>query len=168
MNKKNKREGYFASIKRRDPAARHNLQILLTYPCIRVLIYFKIATFFRRIKLKLISEWIMQVARRRTNIEIHPEAKIGRHLFIDHGTGVVIGATAIIGDNVTIYHGVTLGGRDLSKGKRHPTIGNDVVIGCGAIILGNITIGNNARIGAGALVLNDVAENGIVYGTKSN
>lgn len=167
-SKKNKKEGYFASIKRRDPAARHNLQILLTYPCIRVLIYYKIARFFRRLHLLLISEWIMQCARRRTNIEIHPGATIGKNLFIDHGTGVVIGETAIIGNNVTIYHGVTLGGRSLNKGKRHPTIGNDVVIGCNASVLGNISIGNNARIGANALVVDDVPENEVIYGTKSN
>lgn len=167
MSEKIKKEGYFASIKRRDPAARHNLQILLTYPCIRALIYYKIAHFFWKIHFKLFAEWLTMIARRRTNIEIHPACKIGRNLFIDHGTGVVIGETAEIGDDVLIYHGVTLGGRNKEKGKRHPTVGNHVVIGCGAKLLGDIKIGDNAKIGANALVIKDVPENTIIYGPKN-
>lgn len=167
MSKENKKESYFASIKRRDPAARHNLQIFLTYPCIRALAYYKVAHFFWKIHFKLLAEWITLIERRRTNIEIHPAAKIGRHLFIDHGTGVVIGETAEIGDNVTIYHGVTLGGKSTEKGKRHPTVGNNVIIGCGAKILGDVLIGDNAKIGANALVDHDVPDNGIVYGPRN-
>lgn len=167
MSKKAKKESYFSSIKRRDPAARHNLQILFTYPGVRALGYYKVAHFLWKIHLKFLAEWLTLIARRRTNIEIHPAAKIGKHLFIDHGTGVVIGETAEIGDDVLIYHGVTLGGKTTESCKRHPTIGNNVIIGCGAKLLGDIIIGDNAKIGANALVDHDVPENGIVYGPRN-
>lgn len=163
-----KKESFFTSIKRRDPAARNILQIILLYPGVHALFWYRIANFFWRIKLKLLAELIAHFIRFFTGIEIHPGAKIGKNLFIDHGMGVVIGETAIIGDNVLIYHNVTLGGRGDKKGKRHPTIGNDVIIGTGAKILGNITIGNNAKIGANALVIKDVDENVIIYGPLSH
>lgn len=157
---------YWKSIKERDPAARHYLQIILTYPGVHALIWYRIAHFFFKIHFKLLAEIITYLVRCHINIEIHPGAKIGKHFFIDHGTGVVIGETSIIGDNVTIYHGVTLGGHGTERGKRHPTVGNNVMIGAGATVLGNIVIGNNAKIGANATVLNDVPENATVIGVK--
>ena len=155
---------YFRSIKQRDPAARHFLQILLVYPGVHIMIFYRIARIFYILKLKLIAQIIMYIGRMITKIEIHPGARIGKRLFIDHGAGVVIGETAIIGDDVTIYHGVTLGGVGESRCKRHPTIGNNVVIGAGAKVLGNIVIGNNVKIGANAVVLNDVPDNTTVVG----
>lgn len=157
---------YFKSIKERDPAARYTLQILLTYPGVHAMIYYRIAHFFWKIHFKLLAEIITNIARRRTNIEIHPGAKIGKRLFIDHGTGVVIGETTIIGDDVTMYHGVTLGGTGAQHVKRHPTIEDGVLIGCGAKVLGNITIHKNAKIGANATVLHDVPEGATVIGKK--
>lgn len=157
---------YWKSIKQRDPAARHYLQIILTYPGVHALIWYRISHFFFVIHLKLIAEIITYLVRCHLNIEIHPGAKIGKHFFIDHGTGVVIGETSIIGDNVTIYHGVTLGGHGTEHGKRHPTVGNNVMIGAGATVLGNITIGNDAKIGANATVLNDVPDGATVIGVK--
>ncbi len=158
--------GYFKSIKERDPAARHWLQILFLYPCVRVMFWFRIAHFFYKIKLKFIGEGIMFLLRRRYGIEIHPAAKIGKRLFIDHGVGVVIGETTIIGDDCTIYQGVSLGGTGKEKGKRHPTIGNNVMIGAGAQILGNVTIGDNTKIGANTVVLHNVESNQTVVGVK--
>ena len=158
--------GYFKSIKRRDPAARHALQIIMTYPGFKAMFWHRVAHFFYKIHFKLLSEIIACITRFRTGIEIHPGAKIGKRLFIDHGMGVVIGETTIIGDDVTIYHGVTLGGRGLEKTKRHPTIGNNVIIGAHAQVLGNITIGNNVSIGANATVVNDVLSNSVVVGPK--
>lgn len=155
---------YFKSIKKRDPAARHFLQMILCYPGVKVMIYYRIARVFYKLHLKLIAEFIMYIARFVTNIEIHPGAKIGKRLFIDHGAGVVIGETAIIGDDVIMYHGVTLGGRKFDHVKRHPTVGSNVMIGTGAKILGNITVGNNINIAANALVLKDVPDNETVIG----
>lgn len=157
---------YWKSIKQRDPAARHFLQIILTYPGVHALIWYRIAHFLFKIHLKLLAEIITYLVRCHLNIEIHPGAKIGRHLFIDHGTGVVIGETSIIGNNVTLYHGVTLGGHGTERGKRHPTIGNNVMIGAGATVLGNVTIGNDAKIGANATVLNDVPDGATIIGVK--
>lgn len=157
---------YFKSIKDRDPAARHFLQIILCYPGVQALFWYRIAHFLFKIKLKLIAELITYVVRCLLNIEIHPGAKIGKYFFIDHGTGTVIGETAIIGDNVTMYHGVTLGGRGTEHGKRHPTILNNVYIGAGATVLGNITIGNDVKIGANATVLEDVPDGATIIGLK--
>lgn len=162
MNKKVKKEGYYASIKRRDPAARNNLQIFFLYPGVRVLRAYRVAHWLWNIKLKFLAEWIMSMARTTTLIEIHPGATIGKNLFIDHGSGVVIGETAIIGDNVTMYHGVTLGGLKWEKGKRHPTIEDDVYIGTGAKILGNVTVGKGARIGANVIIRENVPAGAII------
>lgn len=158
--------GYFKSVKERDPAARNWLQILLLYPGVKALIYYRIAHFFYKIKLKFIAEFIMYIVRVRFTIDIHPGCKIGKRLFIDHGAGVVIGETSIIGDDCTIYQGVSLGGTGKEKGKRHPTVGNNVMLGAGSKILGNITIGNNAKIGANTVVLSSVPENVTVVGYK--
>lgn len=161
-NEKTKQEGYYASIKRRDPAARNAWQIFWLYPSVIALRWYRVAHFFWGIHLKFIAEMMMSYARWRTGIEIHPAATIGRNLFIDHGMGTVIGETAIIGDNVTMFHGVTLGGVSMKKGKRHPTIGNNVLLGTGAKVLGNISVGDNARIGANVTVREDVAANTVV------
>ncbi|NGU53837.1 serine O-acetyltransferase [Clostridium perfringens] len=144
------------NVMKNDPAARTKLEVLLLYQSIHVLIFYRIAHGLYKIKLFFLARLISQLGRFFTGIEIHPGAKIGKGLFIDHGMGVVIGETAEIGDNVTIYHGVTLGGTGKDKGKRHPTIGNDVIIGCGAKILGPISIGNGAKIGANSVVLKNV------------
>ncbi|MDD5027811.1 MAG: serine O-acetyltransferase, partial [Candidatus Omnitrophica bacterium] len=125
---------------------------------------YRVGNFFYRIKFFFLARFISQLARWATGIEIHPGARIGKGLFIDHGMGVVVGETAIIGDNVLLYQGVTLGGTGLEQGKRHPTIGNNVVIGAGAKILGNITIGDNSYIGANAVVIKDVPANSTVVG----
>lgn len=146
------------NVMKNDPAARTKLEVLLLYQSIHVLIFYRIANRFYKMKLFFLARLISQLGRFFTGIEIHPGAKIGRGLFIDHGMGVVIGETAEVGDNVTIYHGVTLGGTGKHKGKRHPTVGDNVIIGCGAKILGPIYIGNNAKIGANAVVLKDVPE----------
>lgn len=157
---------YFKSIKERDPAARHFLQILLCYPGVHALIWYRIAHFFWRIHFKLLAELITYLVRCHINIEIHPGATIGKNFFIDHGTGVVIGETTIIGSNCTLYHGVTLGGHGTEHGKRHPTVLDNVMIGAGATVLGNITIGNDAKIGANATVLQDVPDGATVIGVK--
>lgn len=146
------------AIKERDPAARSTLEVLLLYDGFRAVRYYRIANWFFRRKMFFIARWFSQRCLRKTNIEIHPGATIGRRLFIDHGTGVVIGETAVIGDDCTIYQGVTLGGTGKDKGKRHPTLGNNVMVGAGAKILGPIKIGNNVRIAAGAVVLNDIPD----------
>lgn len=144
------------NVMKNDPAARTKLEVLLLYQSIHVLIFYRIAHGLYKIKLFFLARLISQLGRFFTGIEIHPGAKIGKGLFIDHGMGVVIGETAEIGDNVTIYHGVTLGGTGKDKGKRHPTIGNNVIIGCGAKILGAISIGDGAKIGANSVVLKNV------------
>ena len=162
---------FLQSIIDRDPAARSKLSLILTYPGVKAVFFHRIANFFSTAKFHLIARIISQFSRFLTGIEIHPNAKIGKNLFIDHGMGVVIGETSEIGDNVTIYHAVTLGGSSPSIDsesqryeKRHPTIGNDVVIGSGAQIIGPIKIGNNSRIAANAVVVKDVPENATMVG----
>ena len=150
-------------IKEKDPAISSTIEVFL-YPCFKALIYYKISHYFYLKKHYIIARYLSEKAKRKTGIEIHPGAVIGKGLFIDHGTGVVIGETAIIGDNVTMFHGVTLGGTGKEKGKRHPTIGNNVFIGSGAKLLGNITIGDNVKIGANAVVLKDIPSNTTVVG----
>lgn len=150
-------------IKTKDPSINSVLEVFL-YPSFRVLLYYKFAHYFYLKKWYFIARYISEFAKRRTGIEIHPGAVIGKNLFIDHGCGVVIGETAIIGDNVLIYHGVTLGGTGKEKGKRHPTIGNNVMIGSGAKILGNIVIGDFVKIGANSVVLDSVPCNCTVVG----
>lgn len=150
-------------IKSKDPAIKSYLEVFL-YPSFKVMIYYKVANFLYTKKRYFLARYLSEKAKRKTGIEIHPGAKIGKNLFIDHGTGVVIGETTIIGNNVTIYHGVTLGGISSDNVKRHPTIGNNVMIGCGAKVLGNITIGNDVKIGANAVVIHDVENNKTVVG----
>ena len=140
----------------RDPAARNYFEILTTYPGVHALILHRLAHFLWSIKLKLIARIFSHLARILTGIEIHPGAQIGRRFFIDHGMGIVIGETAIIGDDCTLYHGVTLGGTTWKKGKRHPTLKDNVVIGAGAKVLGPITLGNNSKVGSNAVVVNDI------------
>lgn len=152
------------AVKERDPAARSTLEVLLCYPGLHALFFHRIAYFFYRHGLKLIARLTSQFSRWLTGIEIHPGAKVGEGLFIDHGMGVVIGETAELGDNVTIYQGVTLGGTGKEKGKRHPSIGDNVVIGAGAKVLGPIEIGDNSRIGAGSVVLRSVPPGATVVG----
>ena len=147
-----------------DPAARSKLEVLLLYPCIHVQIAHKLSHFLYKHKWFFLARLISQIARFFTGIEIHPGATIGKGLCIDHGMGVVIGETAEIGDDVLIYHGVTLGGTGKDKGKRHPTIGNGVVIGAGAKVLGPIKVGNNAKIGANAVVVKGVPEGATAVG----
>ena len=146
-----------------DPAAESKLMIYLTYPHIKALNYHDFAHKLYKRGWHTLARLLSKRARRLTGIEIHPGAKIGKGLFIDHGMGVVIGETAIVGNNVTMYHGTTLGGTTLDPIKRHPTIGDNVVIGAGAKVLGNITIGNNSKIGANAVVKHSVPEGTIVY-----
>jgi serine O-acetyltransferase len=157
---------YLKSIKKRDPAARHYLQILLFYPGVKALFWHRIAHFFYRMKLKLVGEMISYLVRMVHGIEIHPNATIGKRLFIDHGMGVVIGETTVIGDDCLIYQGATLGGTGKEHKKRHPTLGNNVMVGAGAKILGNITIGNNVKIGANTVVLRDVPDGETIVGPK--
>ncbi|MFL0194459.1 serine O-acetyltransferase EpsC [Clostridium sp. WILCCON 0269] len=142
-----------------DPAARNPLEVFLLYSFIHAVIHYRIAHFFYKRKCFFIARFISQVSRALTGIEIHPGAQIGKGLFIDHGMGVVIGETAEVGDNVTLYHGVTLGGTGKDTGKRHPTVGNNVFIGSGAKLLGPIVIGDNVKIGANSVVLKDVPSN---------
>ena len=162
---------YLQSIIDRDPAARSKLNEILTYPGVKAVFLYMIANFFSVAKFYLVARMISQFARFITGIEIHPAAKIGKNLFIDHGMGVVIGETSEIGDNVTIYHMVTLGGiapsinsNDQRNMKRHPTIKEDVVIGSGAQVLGPVVVGRGARIGANAVITKDVAENSVMVG----
>ncbi len=147
------------SIRERDPAARSNIEVFFLYAGLHAVIWYRIAHRFYQRKHYFIARWISQHARHRTGIEIHPGATIGKGLFIDHGSGVVIGETAEIGDNCTIYHGVTLGGTGKDVGKRHPTLLNNVMVGAGAKILGPLTIGNNVRVAAGSVVLEDLPDN---------
>lgn len=151
------------SVFERDPAARNWMEVL-TYPGLHAIVWHRVAHRLWNINLKFLARLISQMNRFLTGIEIHPGAKIGKGFFIDHGMGVVIGETAEIGDHVLIYHGVTLGGVSLEKKKRHPTIGNNVVIATGAKVLGAIVVGDNARIGANAVVLKDVPPNSTVVG----
>jgi len=142
--------------KAKDPAARNRLEIALTYPGVHAIWGHRISHFLWRINLKLIARIHSNLLRSATGIEIHPAAKIGRRFFIDHGMGVVIGATAVVGDDVMIYHDVTLGARGIGSGKRHPTIGNNVVIGAGARVLGDIKVGEGAKISANMVVTKEV------------
>ena len=162
---------FLQSIIDRDPAAKSKLSLILTYPGVKAVFFHKIANFFAIAKFDLIARIISQVSRFLTGIEIHPKAKIGKNLFIDHGMGVVIGETSEIGDNVTIYHMVTLGGISPSinsdsqrQVKRHPTLMDNVVVGSGAQILGPIVIGKNSKVGANAVVTKDVPENAVMIG----
>lgn len=150
-----------------DPAARSKIEVLILYPCIHALISYRISNFLYRYKFFFLARLISQLSRFFTGIEIHPGATIGRGLFIDHGMGVVIGETAEIGDNVTLYHGVTLGGTGKEKGKRHPTLGDNVIVGAGAKILGPIKIGSNSKIGANSVVLKDVPEGATAVGVPA-
>ena len=162
---------FLESIIKRDPAAKSKISVVLTYPGAKAIFLHRIANFFAVAKFDLIARMISQFSRFMTGIEIHPKAKIGKNLFIDHGMGVVIGETSDIGDNVTIYHMATLGGispsinsDDQRETKRHPTLQDNVVVGSGAQVLGPITIGKNAKIGANAVVTKDVPENGVMVG----
>ena len=162
---------FLQSVIDRDPAAKSKLGVILTYPGVKAVFLHQIAHFFCVAKFDLIARVISQFSRFLTGIEIHPKAKIGKNLFIDHGMGVVIGETSEIGDNVTIYHAVTLGGispsidsDDQRNVKRHPTLKNNVVVGSGAQVLGPIIVGENAKIGANAVVTKDVPENAVMVG----
>ncbi len=162
---------YLQSIIDRDPAARSKLSVILTYPGVKAVFFHRIANFFATAKFDLIARIISQFSRFLTGIEIHPKAKIGKNLFIDHGMGVVIGETSDIADNVTIYHMVTLGGispsinsNDQREVKRHPTLRDNVVVGSGAQILGPVIVGKNAKIGANAVVTKNVPENAVMVG----
>jgi serine O-acetyltransferase len=166
-----KRQGIFRTLRRdidsvleRDPAARSKLEVLLLYPGLHAIWGHRLAHWLWIHRLRLFGRWVSQATRDLTGIEIHPGATIGPGFFIDHGMGVVVGETAEIGDDVTLYHGVTLGGTSLEKGKRHPTIGDRVVIGAGAKVLGPITIGDDSRIGANAVVVKSVPANSVVVG----
>lgn len=152
------------NIAKKDPAARNVLFVILLYPGFHILVFHRIAHFLYCHKLYFLARLLSQLGRFLTGIEIHPGAKIGNRLFIDHGMGIVIGETATVGDNCTIYHGVTLGGTGKDKKKRHPDIGNHVMIGTGAKILGPIKIGDNVKIGACAVVLKNVENNCTVVG----
>ncbi len=144
------------NIKKSDPASRSTLSIILLYPSIHAIFVYRIAHFFYKIHFYFLARLLSQISRFFTGIEIHPGATIGKGFFIDHGMGVVIGETSVVGDDVKMFHGVTLGGVGNQKGKRHPTVGNNVTIGAGAKVLGNIHIGEYANIGANAVVLKDV------------
>ena len=164
-------KSFLESIMSRDPAAKSKISVLLTYPGVKAIFFHKIANFFCVAKMDLVARIISQFSRFLTGIEIHPNAKIGKNLFIDHGMGVVIGETSEIGDNVTIYHGVTLGGispsinsnaqRDV---KRHPTLKDNVVVGSGAQVLGPVVVGKNAKIGSNTVVTKEVPENAVMVG----
>lgn len=151
-----------------DPAARSGLEILLLYNGLHATIYYRISHWLYRHHCLFLARWVSQHAKRTTGVEIHPAATIGRRLVIDHGTGIVIGATAEVGDDCLIYQGVTLGGTGISTGKRHPTLGNNVMVGCGAKILGPIKIGDNARVAANAVVLREVPPNSTVVGVPGH
>lgn len=155
---------YLDSIIERDPATKNRFEVILCYPCVHALFFHKIAHFFYKREIILIARIVSQISRLLTGIEIHPGATIGKRFFIDHGMGVVIGETAEIGDDVTIYQEVTLGGTGKDEGKRHPTIGNNVVIASGAKVLGPFKVGDNSKIGSGSVVLKEVPPNCTVVG----
>jgi serine O-acetyltransferase len=157
-----------ANVLEHDPAAKSRLEVFLCYSGLHAVWWYRINHWFWDHRLFLIGRWMSQVARWLTGIEIHPGAKIGRRLFIDHGMGVVIGETAIVGDDVTLYQGVTLGGTGKEHGKRHPTIQDHVVVGGGAKILGNIVVGKNCRIGAGSVVMRSVPDDSTVVGVPGH
>lgn len=156
-----------ACVKDRDPAARSALEILLLYPGLKAIRLHRLANKFYKKKMYFAARWLSQRASKKTGVEIHPAVEVGKRFFIDHGTGVVIGETAVIGDDVTIYQGVTLGGTGKDTGKRHPTIGNNVMIGAGAKVLGPLKIGDNSRIAAGAVVLADIPPNSTAVGVPA-
>lgn len=156
-----------ACVKKRDPAARSSLEVLLLYPGLRAIRMHRKSFWCYHHGLFFIARWISQRAVRKTGIEIHPAAQVGHRLFIDHGTGVVIGETAEIGDDVTIYQGVTLGGTGKDTGKRHPTIGNRVTIGAGAKVLGPFKVGDNSNIAAGAVVLDEIPSDSTAVGVPA-
>lgn len=155
-------------IRQSDPAARNTIEILLTYPTLRAIRCYRLAHWFYERKYFTVARIISQWARSKTGIEIHPGAKIGKGLFIDHGMGVVIGETAVIGDNCLLYQGVTLGGTGKDKGKRHPTLKNNVLVGAGAKVLGPFTVGNNVKIAANAVVLNAIPDNCTAVGVPAH
>ena len=150
--------------KKKDPASRSYLEILTCYPGLHAIFFYKVSNFFWKLNLKLVARMVSHISRFLTGIEIHPAVKIGKNLFIDHGMGVVVGETTTIGDNVSIYQGVTLGGTKWEKKKRHPTISDNVVIGAGAKVLGPISIGKNSKIGANSVVTKNVPSNVTVIG----
>ncbi|HUA16445.1 MAG TPA: serine O-acetyltransferase [Verrucomicrobiae bacterium] len=157
-----------AAVRERDPAAKSKLEVFVCYAGLHAVWFYRVNHWLWNHGWQLAARWLSQVARWVTGIEIHPAAKIGRRLFIDHGMGVVIGETAIVGDDVTLYQGVTLGGTGKEMGKRHPTIEDSVVVGGGAKILGNITVGKNCRIGAGSVVLRNVPPDSTVVGVPGH
>ncbi len=162
------RLGYdIRAIRERDPAARNNFEVLLLYSGLHAVIFHRWANFFFRHKMFFTARLISQCARHLTGIEIHPGATIGKGLFIDHGMGVIIGETTVIGDDCTIYQGVTLGGTGKDKGKRHPTLGNNVMVGSGAKVLGPFKVGDGAKIAAGAVVLSEVAPGATAVGVPA-
>nr|WP_280178724.1 serine O-acetyltransferase [Candidatus Prometheoarchaeum syntrophicum] len=148
----------------KDPAADNMIEVLTSYPGIQAVLLHRVAHFFWKIGLPFVPRYISNLSRQITGIDIHPGASIGKNFFIDHGTGVVIGETAVIGNNVTLYQGVSLGGVSLKKKKRHPTLGNNIEVGAGAKILGPINIGNNVKIGANSVVTKNIPDNSIVVG----
>lgn len=152
------------NIKSKDPAANNIFYVIFLYQGFHILIFHRLAHFFYKHNFKFIARFVSQLGRFITGIEIHPGAVIGRRLFIDHGMGLVIGETAEIGNDCTLYHGVTLGGTGKDKNKRHPTLGNNVLVGCGAKILGPIIIGDNVKVGANAVVLEDIPSDNTVVG----
>lgn len=154
-------------IRERDPAVHSTLEILLTYPSLTAIRSYRIAHWFYKRKIFTVARIISQRARKKTGIEIHPGAEIGKGLFIDHGMGVVIGETAVIGDNCLLYQGVTLGGTGKDKGKRHPTLGHNVLVGAGAKVLGPFKVGNNVKIAANAVVLNEIPDNCTAVGVPA-
>ena len=155
------------NIQRKDPAARSVLEVILLYPGFHILVYHRIAHWLYEHGHFFLARWVSQHGRHKTGIEIHPGARIGKCLFIDHGMGIVFGETTVIGDNCTIYHGVTLGGTGKDTGKRHPTLGNNVLIGAGTKVLGPVYIGDNARIGAGSVVLRNLPANCTAVGVPA-
>jgi serine O-acetyltransferase len=157
-----------ATVMEHDPAAKSRLEVLLCYSGLHAVWFYRVNHWLWNHRFLLLGRWLSQVARFLTGIEIHPGAQIGRRLFIDHGMGAVIGETAIVGDDVTLYQGVTLGGTGKERGKRHPTIEDNVVVGDGAKILGNITVGKNCRIGAGSVVLRSVPADSTVVGVPGH
>ena len=153
-----------AAYQRNDPAARSKLEVFLLYNGVHAIIFYRISHWLWTHRLRFLARMFSQIGKWLTGVEIHPAATIGRRLVIDHGTGIVIGATAEIGDDCLIYQGVTLGGTGISQGKRHPTLGNNVMVGCGAKVLGAIKIGDNSRVAANSVVLREVPENSTVVG----
>jgi serine O-acetyltransferase len=157
-----------AAVFESDPAARSYLEVLICYPGLHAVWGHHLSHWLWRHRMRFLARFVSQVARLLTGIEIHPGAEIGRRLFIDHGMGTVIGETAVLGDDVTLYQGVTLGGTGKEKGKRHPTLGNNISVGSGAKLLGNITIGDNCRVGAGSVVLRSVPANSTIVGVPGH